>query len=320
MQPSQAKHFFEQVRTAPDSSSFLRSLISSTEPTYETEWLEFKGGASLLDNELKKTWSEALAGFANTQGGVLIFGIDARQDRETGIDAACGESLVPNVHAFVSRLQQLHGQSTEPSVLGVEYCPAPANNESANGFVVCYIPESPYRPHRAEAAGRNYYIRASDKFLVPSVSLLRALFYPRSQALITPTARGEVHVQRLSGQDIESHEISIQLQNYGTASGYDVYVSAEYQPRETARPHVNRGSREGHLQFPYSATLLSPIHPCQRVDCMGFTYIYTECPSDHYKFTIRIFAKDTEVSLWLVELSRADLDSNIERVAVQQTA
>jgi hypothetical protein len=55
-----------------------------------------------------------------------------------------------------------------------------------------------------------------------------------------------------------------------------------------------------------------------RVECLGFTYTYTARPSDHYSFTIRTFAKDTEASVWFVELSRADLDSKIERVAAQQ--
>src|SRR5438309_5007606 len=173
MQPSQAKNFFDQIFASPEPARFLRSLISSSPPTFETEWLDFKGAEKLSDPDLKKAWSEALSGFANTQGGVLIFGIDARLDGETKIDAACGESLVADISACATRLQQLHGQATEPPVLGVEIRPVAADEKSPVGFVVCYIPESVYRPHRAEHARRNYFIRAGDDFVVPSVSLLR---------------------------------------------------------------------------------------------------------------------------------------------------
>ena len=308
--PSQARNFFDQVLASQNPSSFLRSLIASTPPTYETEWLDFKGAAKLLDSDLRKIWSQALAGFANTQGGVLVFGIDARTDAETKVDAACGESLVIDPPAFVSRLQQLHGQATEPPVLGVEIHPIVGNSESS-GFVLCYIPESRYRPHRAEHAGHNYFLRALDKFVVPSVSILRALFYPHSQAVITPIAKGEVRVE----QNLEIHEITIRLQNRGTSSAYDVYTIVDYQP-SSALTRSFPGWDAGPVLVPFYATLLRPIHPEQTVNCVNL--IYTAGKSDHYNFTIRTFAKHTDAAVWHLELSLKDLERKVERVAELQ--
>jgi len=48
------------------------------------------------------------------------------------------------------------------------------------------VPESKFKPHRAEAADRNYYIRAGDSFHVPSVSLLRSLFFPEYYSHLWP--------------------------------------------------------------------------------------------------------------------------------------
>jgi len=48
------------------------------------------------------------------------WGVDARKDQATGVDAACGLSLVKNLPTFKSRLNELHHQATEPPVLGVE--------------------------------------------------------------------------------------------------------------------------------------------------------------------------------------------------------
>jgi predicted HTH transcriptional regulator len=141
MRPSQAKNFFEQIFASPEPGKFLRSLIASSSPTFETEWLDFKGAERILNSDLKKTWSEALSGFANTQGGVLIFGIDARPNSETKIDAACGESLVPDVSACVSRLQQLHAQATEPPVLKVEIRHVAADEKSAPDLSFAIFPK-----------------------------------------------------------------------------------------------------------------------------------------------------------------------------------
>jgi hypothetical protein len=84
--PSIANEFFLKITGDSDPVAAIKRLLNATPPTFETEWLDFKGAAN--DQDTKKTWSKALAGFANTQGGVLVWGVDARKDQATGIDAA----------------------------------------------------------------------------------------------------------------------------------------------------------------------------------------------------------------------------------------
>ncbi len=183
--PSRALDFFEQVKT--DGLPFLKKLTNSNPPTFETDWLDFKGGERLDDQRVvKKIWSEALSGFANTEGGVVVWGIDARKDRETGVDSASGLSLVEKPEAFVSRLKELHSQATDPPISGVDFWSAYDETATDSGIAVCYVPESKFKPHRAEAADRNYYIRAGGSFHVPSVALLRSLFFPEYYSHLWP--------------------------------------------------------------------------------------------------------------------------------------
>ena len=184
--PSNARDFFNKLTRDSNPSAAIQRLVNATPPVFESEWLDFKGAARIDDAGIKKTWSEALAGFATTQGGVLIWGVDARKDKATGIDAACGLSLVKNPSAFKTRLNELHDQATEPPVLGVETEAYPFGDSGSEGFVICFIPESPFKPHRAEYAGRQYFIRAGDDFVVPSISLLRNLFFPQSRCRLVP--------------------------------------------------------------------------------------------------------------------------------------
>ena len=103
--PSHALEFFKKVNVG--GITFLKGLIGSDPPSFETDWLDFKGAEQLKDKDVKKIWSEALAGFANTEGGVLVWGIDARPDPITKIDCASGLSLVKKPATFVSRLKEL---------------------------------------------------------------------------------------------------------------------------------------------------------------------------------------------------------------------
>lgn len=74
-----------------------------------------------------------------------------------------------------------------PRAHRIDAVPDPGDRQRS--YVVCYIPESDHKPHRAELAGRNYYLRIGDSSVVPPVSLLRSLFYPGSRTSFTLKAR-----------------------------------------------------------------------------------------------------------------------------------
>jgi len=81
---SSAHVLFDQIKAG--GIGFLQGTVHSTPPTFEEEWLDFKGAAATPPDKIKEIWSKALAGFANTEGGVLVWGIDARKDPTTGVD------------------------------------------------------------------------------------------------------------------------------------------------------------------------------------------------------------------------------------------
>ncbi|MFI5336512.1 MAG: RNA-binding domain-containing protein [Opitutales bacterium] len=216
--PSLAADYFFRLTKSPNPSKFLCALVNSSPPTTETEWLEFKGGEKLDDTTLRKIFSECLSGFANTQGGVLIFGLTCRKTA-SGVDQVSALSLVPSPEAIRSRLMELHHQASDPPVLGFEVFPIQHHEVPEQGFVVCYVPESEFKPHRAELSGRKYLIRAGDDFVVPSVSLLRSLFHPTSQAAIVIEAVGDPS---------RTHPaITIYIKNRGNASARDVMLTVD---------------------------------------------------------------------------------------------
>lgn len=168
---------------------FLNELGSASPPATETEWLDFKGAAKIQDADVQKYWSKALAGFGTTQGGVLIWGLDCRKQGDPAIDRVIGPSYVANPRAFKSRLVELHHMASDPPIGGVEVEVIEDPDDKSRGFVVCYIPESALKPARAEYAGRQFYVRIGDDFVVPGTALLRALFVPNSNARLSVLMR-----------------------------------------------------------------------------------------------------------------------------------
>jgi hypothetical protein len=221
--PSSAQRFFDRITSAPDPAAFIRALAPSDPPTFEGDWLDFKRPCS--PDDTKRIGSKALSGFANTEGGVIVWGVIANKD-PSGVDAANGIALVQNPAAAVSRLMQLHHVATDPPVAGVDVRPVLDTGTSDEGFVVCYVPESSYKPHRAEyVEGKPYFIRAGDDFVMPSPALLRHLFYPKTSAVLQIVAIPGWELWT-GLQDLRPHKLryDIRIQNIGTATARDEYI------------------------------------------------------------------------------------------------
>jgi hypothetical protein len=231
--PSIARDFFEQIRNAADSVALIRGLYDPASPTFETDWLDFKQQPSpnLMDRKWREIWVEALAGFANNEGGVVIWGIDARKDPATNVDAACGEVPVDNPKAVKSRLIELQRQATDPPLANVEIDAYEIPTSPGKGFVVCFVPQGPYRPYRAEDGRKSqYYVRSGDNFTILSRSMLQALFYPRTKAVFRAKAKltWDLARQPPGGRDAATlFTCGIALVNDGAATTRDAFVTVK---------------------------------------------------------------------------------------------
>jgi hypothetical protein len=192
--PSLAEELFEKIKSDPNPANFLKEMANpALPPTFESDYLDFKAkpDPDPKNAKLKEIWYEALSGFGNSGGGVLIWGIDARKDKTTEIDAAHDVKPIQNPNGFKSLLIQLQRGATDPPLGDVKI--ETWESSPGEGFIVCLIPSGQFKPYRAEVSGKKqFFMRAVDTFFVPSVSVLRTLFYPYSQAVFEVRARIEI--------------------------------------------------------------------------------------------------------------------------------
>jgi hypothetical protein len=300
---SLAGKYFDQIAGASTPYTELCSLVGSSPPTFENEWRDFKTADRLNDDKLKETWSRALSGFANSGGGVLIFGIDARKDKATGIDYASGLALAPSPHRLKSRLLELHAFATEPPIQGVQVESYTEGGKDGPGFVVCFVPESADRPHRAEYCQRQFFIRAGDDFCIPSVSLLRILFYPHSRSRVTPYLRIKTPLNDPRFKAI----VGFWVENTGTATATDVFVQIDYDPKFSP---VTRPSPEvlvlDESSNPCFRSLKRPLHPGIRARVLDLRFANGTDFHDGFRCSVSLFSGNAEPIKWLFRCAHCD--------------
>ena len=278
---STARAYFEHIKSQNDPFKFLSELPSPprAEPFFEEEWVDFKGKPH-DEKGGKKLWSKSLAGFANVTDGLVIWGIDARKTQPRNIDAACGLRLIFDPSAFESSLRDWIRDATNPPVTNVEYFSVPG--PTREGFVVCLIPESNHKPHRAEFAGKQYYFRAGDDFLPAEPGLLRTLFYPQTRPFISVKVKLSFKLDPADLEEIyraapsvdlfntlvngtSSLSLDVILHNSGSATAKDLYILVESSHEMDFYPQAHwrilpRTVRQTAFQA------LRPIHPGETVE------------------------------------------------------
>lgn len=173
--------------------------------------LDFKtvSAADLSSRPDRKNLAIALSGFANSSGGIVIWGVDARTDSE-GIDRAVAPREITPIRLFVSKLAEYSPSSASPPVDGVLH-KAIATSADA-GFAATYVPESERAPHMAKLGEDRYYKRNSSRFYVLEHFDLQDMFGRRQR----PALEIGIELRPRLGADLHE-ELWISLINKGRA-------------------------------------------------------------------------------------------------------
>lgn len=125
--------------------------------------LDFKlvNKSDLTHRDDKKNFAKAMSGFANSSGGIIVWGVDAQKNDEQ-ID--CAVELIPinDVKLFLTKLNSLTAEGVSPLVDSIQHKAIAIND--GKGYAVTLIPESSAGPHMAKLRENRYYKRSGDSF------------------------------------------------------------------------------------------------------------------------------------------------------------
>lgn len=162
-----------------------------------------------LADDDKKNLAKAVSGFANSNGGVLIWGIQ---------DKSMSPKPISQVEEFVQSLLELAPLLADPIVQGIDGDWIPSNE--GRGFGIISIPESLLPPHRVilnyEKTKNHYYTRSGGTFVVATHTQLEDMFGRRPKPSLELSTRSVFYSHQ--GDHHLVHVImSIENQGRGTA-------------------------------------------------------------------------------------------------------
>ncbi len=190
----------------------------------EELFLDFKrsadqGAGPRLHTTDSNNFAKAISGFGNSEGGVIVWGIECSKDRD-GADVASTKFALEDAAAFVSRLEGAVSRCTVPPHSGVRSV-AISSKTGKNGFAISFIPKSNSAPHQT-IPDLKYFMRAGSDFVPVPHAVLAGMFGRR------PAPRlGPMYV--FSCPTIESlaicFEVGIVLRNEGPGIARDVFLT-----------------------------------------------------------------------------------------------
>lgn len=112
----------------------------------------------------RKNFAKAMSGFANSSGGLIIWGIIAKKTtiNNEEIDCATEKSEIKPLSQFISRLNNLTGELVDPIIEEVRHKDILIKDD--RGFAATLVPESASGPHMAKGGEDRYYKRSGDSF------------------------------------------------------------------------------------------------------------------------------------------------------------
>jgi len=153
----------------------LQSLIANSTP--EDRHLDYKSDLPGTLNQDTVNFLKDIVAFANTGGGVLLYGIEEQQDAEghaTGLPSSL-RGVGTNFNDLELRFRQMILNGVQPRIDGIEIAPVPLTNGSL--VIAIDVPRSWNAPHVVSSGGHwRFYGRAGASNYQMDVMEVRAAF------------------------------------------------------------------------------------------------------------------------------------------------
>jgi len=215
-----AEDLFDRLRREGETA--IEELIAERET--EELFLDFKrssddGRGTRLSNTDRNNLAKAISGFGNSEGGVVVWGVDCSRDIN-GADVAKARVPIANIKRYRSWLEGAVSGCTVPPHTGVENDIIPTSG-GEDGYVLTYVPHSNAAPH--QVVGRlQYFIRAGSSFVPTPHMVLAGMFGRRPQPQVH-------HNYTVTPAQIESDVIRFQvgvvIRNQGPGIASDLFVN-----------------------------------------------------------------------------------------------
>src|ERR1700722_226183 len=110
------------------------------------------------EKEGQEMLAKAVSGLTNSDGGVLVIGMQTKPQKAGDPDVITGIAPVHDTSQVRSRVLTLIGNLVEPPIVGIETREIVETVGSKSGFIIVFVPSSEGPPHRSRKDSR-FYVR-----------------------------------------------------------------------------------------------------------------------------------------------------------------
>ncbi|MDQ0571639.1 hypothetical protein QFZ42_003473 [Variovorax paradoxus] len=162
------------------------------------------------EGDMKRNLAVVLSGFGNGQGGICIWGVDARKIQ--GIDCIDSFPGIPNARQQATRLDELTPTAVSPGVAGVVHR-AIAKRGETHGFIATFVPASDAGPHMARYGEDRFYQRIGLSFSRMEQFQIADMFGRRARPVL-----------EVGPVQIAPYEILVQIVNSGRGAARGLFI------------------------------------------------------------------------------------------------
>ncbi|MFB0536743.1 MAG: helix-turn-helix domain-containing protein [Anaerolineae bacterium] len=213
----------EELFNSLNAYAEIEQLIENGEA--EGPYLECKSPQSpKLSSGLKAQLAEAVSGFSNSGGGVILWGVSTEKHAHSGLDVLKQIESIGNCRNFARQVDKHIPLLTTPPMKAPPSTILFARKGHAKGVVVTYIPPTPGDPVWSNIDTK-FYFRIGDKFSVLPYEMLKRLF----AATDSPDLYPLIHDRLITLDQHDQWKIPIVIQNRSSAAVEHVTVSVEIE-------------------------------------------------------------------------------------------
>ena len=241
--------------------------------------LDFKttNSTDFSNRDDRKTLATAISGFANSSGGLIIWGVEAKPNRDN-THFATAKKPIAGLRFFLTKLNEFTGGASSPIVDGV--ISRVIDSGKDEGYGVTLVPESQSGPHMAKHGEDRYYKRSGSSFYRMEHFDIEDMFGRRAKPVLDVAVRIAGGGGSTSGQKI-THEgrVVLSLMNKGRSVARYPYLemrpSAPYQvdrhglsgAGQAGLPRISDGLDQQVLRFGSHGNFV--LHPAMAQDVVS---------------------------------------------------
>ena len=284
--------FFEKTEYSIDD---LTALINNE--AEESVHLDFKAAGSLSKDDKKKAEiAKDVSAFANSDGGIVVYGIEERDHKAYALSYIDGNTYTKEW------LEQVIQDNIQRRIEGLEIFPIRDNGDITKSIYVVKIPRSSNTPHMS--ADKCYYKRNNFRSVKMEEYEVRDLFYRES----TPNLKiaGYILYEQDSNDEVVKYHFGVQIWNdsnvISTVYKLNCYIvnfiTFDKISWEAFKEDINYTILD-RSRLKISALGKHPLFPNESVDLLRFTL---EIPREN----IGAFINNATIELLLMFGSKTD--------------